>query len=143
MNKKKSYDVAKIIKKAGLRATRPRLSLLSFLQKKKYPLTIQEIVNELIDGKIDQVTVYRMIDTFKLTGIVREINFHGERPRYELEDVEHDHHHIVCTNCHKLEDFIGCDYQRLEKKVLSRSRSFFKITGHSFDLYGLCNKCVK
>ncbi len=141
--KKKYYDTVQIIKRAGLSVTEPRCLLLSFLHKKKYPLTIQKIANGLKNHKINQVTIYRIIDIFKHAGVVREINLHGERSRYEIADSKHNRHHIVCTRCHKLENFIGCDYQKLKKNALNRSRYFSKITGHSFELYGLCNKCMK
>ena len=130
-----------ILNAAGFRATKPRIALLSFLDNSTIPLLINEIVSGLKSAKVDQVTVYRMIEAFKTAGIVREVNLQGERPRYELADIEHDHHHIVCTNCRKVEDFVGCDTSKLEKKALQQSH-FAKVTGHSFDLYGLCNSCA-
>jgi Fe2+ or Zn2+ uptake regulation protein len=139
---KEKKDLAEVIRSAGFRATRPRLSLLSFLEKADFPLSIQEIVDGLT-RKVDQVTVYRMIESFKTAGLVREVNLQGDRPKYELADAENDHHHIVCTKCHRVEDFVGCGVERIEKKALQGSRQFAAITGHSFDLYGLCNTCAK
>ena len=130
-----------ILRKAGFRATKPRVALLTLFSTASTPLSILQSVTHLVPKKIDQVTIYRMIEAFKSAGIVREVNFQGERPRYELSDTEHDHHHIVCTNCHKIEDFIGCDITKLEKRALQQSH-FAKVTGHSFDLYGLCNSCT-
>ena len=143
MKKSKEVPVAEIARSAGFRATKPRLLLLEFLRKAQYPLSIQEIAKSLGRKNVDQVTLYRILDAFKQKGIVREVNFQGERPRYELTDTKNDHHHIVCTNCHKLEDFKGCDAEKIGGKALKQSRSFSKITGHSFDLYGLCNGCAK
>ncbi len=139
----KKGSLTERIRGVGFRATKPRLLLLSFLEKAKSPLSILEIAAKLKGNGIDQVTVYRMVDAFKRAGLVREVNVLQGRSQYELNDVENDHHHIVCTNCHKVEDFIGCDSQRVEKKALNQSRSFSTITGHSFDLYGLCNTCTK
>ena len=138
---KKERDLSEIIRSAGFRATKPRLALLAYLAKAKYPLNIQEVALGL-KNKVDQVTVYRMIESFKSAGLVREVNLQGDRPKYELADAE-DHHHIVCTKCRKVEDFTGCDAECTAKKALKQSRSFAKITGHSFDLYGLCNTCAR
>lgn len=132
-----------ILKNAGFRATQPRVLLLDLLKKSHTPLSIHDIIAKLHTNYVDQVTVYRMIEAFSRTGIVREVNFHGQHARYELSDTEHDHHHIVCTKCHKIEDFVGCDVDHIEKNALHRSHSFSQITGHSFDLYGLCNTCTK
>lgn len=140
--KEHDSDIGRMLRGAGFRATKPRLLAVSFLQKKRNPLLISEMISGLQSNKIDQVTLYRMIEAFTRAGIVREVNLQGERPRYELADLEHDHHHIVCTNCRKVEDFVGCDSERMEKKALSQSH-FSKITGHSFDLYGLCDSCTK
>lgn len=142
MNSRSDLHNKEKLGEAGFRATKPRLALLSFLEKKSAPLLISEIVSGLKPHKVDQVTVYRMIEAFTKAGIVREVNLQGDRPRYELADLEHDHHHIVCTNCRKVEDFVDCDTERLEKKALQQSH-FSKITGHSFDLYGLCDSCAK
>jgi Fe2+ or Zn2+ uptake regulation protein len=134
-------EVAEKIRRAGFRATKQRIALISFLIKAERPIRIQEIADAL-NGSIDPVTVYRMVDAFKKVGIVREVNLRGTHPRYELTD-EHDHHHIVCTDCGRVEDFIDTAHEKIEAKVLARSRSFKKITGHSFDLYGLCKACVR
>jgi Fe2+ or Zn2+ uptake regulation protein len=97
----------------------------------------------LKNDPIDVVTVYRTIELFLKADIVREVNLKGENARYELTDLEHDHHHIVCTGCHRLEDFVGCDSLKVERQALRGSKNFATITGHSFDLYGLCNTCAK
>jgi Fur family ferric uptake transcriptional regulator len=130
------------IRKASFRATKPRIALMSLLERTSKPLSVKEIVEKLAREKIDQVTVYRMVEAFTHAGIVREVNLRNESPRYELED-EHDHHHIVCTSCDKVEDFVDSTHESIEKHVLAKSKSFKQITGHSFDLYGLCKTCAK
>ena len=134
-------EADRIIRNAGFRATTPRRHLFSLLFKEREPLTIQEMAKKLALRNIDQVTVYRMVDAFKKAGMIREVNLRGEHPRYELED-EHDHHHIVCTSCEKVEDFTDLVHESIGKRVLAKSKSFKQITGHSFDLYGLCKTCA-
>ncbi|MBM3261511.1 transcriptional repressor [Candidatus Kaiserbacteria bacterium] len=134
-------SMAETIRDAGFRATKPRLALFSRLTKTSRPMSIQELAQELA-GKVDQVTVYRMIDAFKKAGLVREVHLRGVRPKYELTDPRDDHHHIVCTECRKVEDFVGCGAEKMGKEALRQSRSFAAITGHTFDLYGLCKECI-
>lgn len=136
---KVSHD-ADIIRLAGFRATKPRLDLLSLLQKVKYPLSINELMGQL--GTVDQVTIYRTLNAFKKTGIVNQIDFHDNAARYEYKDAKHDHHHIICITCKKVEDFVGCDYKRLAGEVLKQTPRFAKITGHSFEFFGVCNTCA-
>jgi Fe2+ or Zn2+ uptake regulation protein len=129
-----------VIRRAGFRATKQRVALIAFLAKKDRPLLVQEIT-EGLRGTMDGVTTYRMLGAFKRAGLVREVNLRGEHPRYELAD-ERDHHHIVCTDCGRIEDFTDKAHEKVEAHVLARSKAFKKITGHSFDLYGVCKSCA-
>jgi Fur family ferric uptake transcriptional regulator len=142
MEQKKREETLAILKASGFRATKSRIAVLLLLEKAGKPLSIREIVGRLTGEKIDQVTVYRMVEAFVKKGILREVNLRGDHPRYELQD-EHDHHHIVCTSCERVEDFVDSTHENIEKRVLAKSKSFKQITGHSFDLYGLCKACSK
>ena len=131
---------ANIVRQAGLRATKPRLALLSLLQTAKYPLNIKELSEKL--GTADQVTLYRTLNTFKKADIVNQIDFHDNATRYEYKDTEHDHHHIICVACKKVDDFVGCDYEKLSQEVLKQAPRFAEITGHSFEFFGKCRACI-
>jgi Fur family ferric uptake transcriptional regulator len=142
MEKTKENGLAEIIRKAGFRATKPRLLVLTHLQKAKYPLGIKEIIEGIGRKNVDQVTVYRILDSFKKAGLVVQVDFQHGRAYYELKDAKHDHHHIVCTNCDKVEDFTGCEYEKLATKALKQTHGFAKVTNHSVELFGLCNTCA-
>ena len=129
------------IRGTGFRATTQRVALIAHLSSLRAPQSVLDIAHALRET-CDQVTVYRMIDAFAKAGIVREVNIHGERPLYELTDASDDHHHLVCTNCRKVEDFVGCDVDRIVRDALAHSRQFSSVTSHSFDLYGLCKACA-
>lgn len=135
-------DAVEPIRKAGLRATKPRTLLLSYLRKLKRPQTVIEIAGGL-KRSIDQVTVYRTIESFKKAGLVRELELGQGRPQYELADERNHHHHVVCTNCDKVQDFTGCDSDKLAGKALKQVKGFAEITGHSAEFFGLCNSCVR
>lgn len=138
----KSVCEVSAFKQTGLRATKPRIALLSVLQTAKYPLNIKEIMDKLGAATADKVTLYRTIDAFKKAGIVNQVDFQERSARYEYKDREHDHHHLVCVTCKKVDDFIGCNYQKLSAKVLKQTPSFAEITGHSFEFFGKCRSCV-
>jgi len=143
MGKLSEKELVEIIRKAGFRATKPRLLVLSFLQKVEYPAGIKEIIAGVGRKNVDQVTVYRILDAFKKAGVVVQVDFQHGRAYYELKDAKHDHHHIICTKCDKVEDFTGCDYAKLANKAMHQTRSFAKVTNHSLELFGLCNSCAK
>ncbi len=135
-------EISDSIRDAGFRATKPRIAVISFLTKSKYPLAIQKIVAGLKRTDIDQVTVYRTLDAFKKRGLVAQVDFQHGHAHYELKDKAHDHHHLVCTECSKVEDFTGCQYDKLVHNALRQTRGFAKVTDHSLELFGLCNRCA-
>ena len=130
---------ADILRKANLRATSPRRAVLSYLGKEGRPLSIKEIKRQF--PRIDLATLYRMMETFEKARVVIRVNLGGNYACFELKSVS-DHHHIVCTNCNRIEDFADKVHEKIASRVLKHSRSFTELTGHSFELYGLCNTCV-
>lgn len=130
-----------ILNKADLRATDERLAVLKILSALKKPATLKEI-NKKIKG-IHEVTLYRILASFKEVGLVRQVYFGDVVPYFEILDHKHDHHHIVCTKCKKVSDFVGCQVDSLIKKALNQTKDFNKVTAHSFELFGLCNTCTK
>ena len=130
-----------LLKKAHLKVTKPRLLVLSLLKKNKHPINIKEIIKSST-VKIDQVTLYRVLEDLKSDGIVRQIYFQESCAYFELKDDASDHHHIVCTQCKKGKDFMGCQSEKLADKVLFRTPAFAKITNHSFEFFGICNACA-
>jgi len=129
-----------LLRGAGLRRTSPRVSVLSYICNARYPFSIKELREKF--PRIDLVTLYRMMGDFGKAGIVTRVELGSGRAMFELNDGK-DHHHIVCTSCERIEDFSDTEHERLVGRVLKRSRAFSRLTGHSFELYGLCNSCVK
>ena len=125
-------DPAKIIRDAGLKATKPRMAIFSALQKSKYPINIKDICRKLRQSGTDQVTTYRTLATFKKLGIATQVDFKHRSAYYELHGNGNDHHHIICNKCHKIENFEGCQHEKLAKKALKQVSHFAKITNHSF-----------
>lgn len=138
---KGAKDIKHILKNAGYKATLPRLKVLSLLHKTAVPLSINDIVKKL-RGTADKVTVYRVLDAFKKSGLVRQVDFQHDAAYFELHDKERDHHHVICVKCDRIEDFTGCESEKLAEKALRQTRGFSEITNHSFEFFGLCMSCV-
>jgi Fur family ferric uptake transcriptional regulator len=106
-------------------------------------MSAQDVAKAVRTKKVDMVTTYRTLESFTTSGIAVQVNLQRGRAYYELTEDRKDHHHIVCINCNKIEDFTGCDYGVLVKKALNQTKAFASVTNHSLELFGMCTPCSK
>ncbi len=129
-----------LLKSKGLKITPKRTAILEILNSAKNPVDVEYIKESMKKKhlKIDDVTIYRIIDNFLNTQLVRKYDFLEGKFRYEFALRNH-HHHAICQKCGTIED-IQNDY--LEKTITSlATKKKFTTTDHAFELYGLCYKC--
>lgn len=130
-----------ILKASGLKVTPARIALYDFLRDAQFPQTAHEAQEGTKKAGVDLVTIYRTLTSFEEKGLVRRVDLARESLSYELSD-DH-HHHIVCTDCNKVEDVTIVGDERLVADVLKKTKSFSSISRHSFELFGLCNTCAR
>lgn len=133
-------ELTSLLAECGLKVTRPRLSVLKIFKNSTHPISAQEVAAATL---INGVTIYRIIDSFKERGIIREVNLRHGHSDYELIDHADHHHHIVCTKCGLTEDLYSCGVSGLIKAAIKNSRNFATVNEHSVELFGLCKKCIK
>jgi Fe2+ or Zn2+ uptake regulation protein len=126
------------LRTAGLKVTKSRMAVLKLLTNAKTPLSVDTLSRRA--RGVDRVTVYRILESFVASRIARSVDLRRGHMLYELYD-EHDHHHLVCTQCGTTEDFTGCDIGALVQRALQRS-SFAAVTDHSLELFGTCKQCT-
>jgi Fe2+ or Zn2+ uptake regulation protein len=136
---KEKQDFKTILRNAKLKSTNPRLAVLKALSEVKHPETAQEIHKRL--KNMDIVTLYRTLVSFEKSQLAKRIDMHKDAVYYEF-NINH-HHHIICTDCGKLEDFELCNMDRLTKKIVARASNFKSVQKHALELFGVCNNCVK
>lgn len=137
--KKATPDFSKALHRHGLKATSSRLDVLKALAWTGRPINIQTILG-VLPKRFNKVTAYRVLADLKKAGLVRQIDFQQPHAFFELADPK-DHHHLVCLSCDRIESFTGCEAGRLSKKALRKSKRFAAVTGHSFELFGVCKAC--
>ena len=136
-----SSDVTHMLKSAGLRATKPRVRVLSILEESTIPLSVVDITSLLKRPSVDQVTVYRTLESFVQAGLVNHVELHQGRSFFELATREH-HHHLVCRSCGKVEDVEDCVMDTLQKKIEKKSKHFSTVSSHALEFFGDCKECV-
>ncbi len=125
------------LKAAGLKATSARLKLMLLLDTTKKPISVIKLQKALPD--IDPVTIYRTLISLKGVHMVKQIDFQHGHAHFELAELG-DHHHIICTECHHIEDVENCVVEKVFTR-LSKTSSFAVITDHSLEFFGICKQC--
>lgn len=137
-------DFKSILKDKGFKITQTRLDIFNIFSNDCKPINAEYIYKILKNKKVNLVTIYRTLLSFEKAGILKRVDLHQESVYYELME-DHHHHHIICLQCKKVYNFNGCkeDSDLLISKALKQNKDFNSISHHSFDLFGICKKCVK
>lgn len=124
---------------AIFRKTPVRSAINDFLLTSKFPVDVEQIINFLRSKNMDtnKVTVYRTIDFLFQNGIIDRLEFGEGKFRYEFK--KGDHHHLICSNCGKVEDVEDKHMKNLEKKIYLNKG--FMVKNHSLEFFGLCRDC--
>lgn len=102
-----SEENIKILKKAGLKITEPRLTILALMQEHHEEHFSAEDVYKILlerNEEIGLATVYRVLNQFDEANILIRHNFEGNKSVFELAPTEH-HDHIICMDCGKVFEF--------------------------------------
>lgn len=129
------------LKKAGLKATVPRLKILQMLESSKTRhFSADDVYNNLRDSgeEVGLATVYRVLTQFESAGLVIRHHFESGQSVFELNQGHH-HDHILCVKCGKVEEFI--DETIEERQRLIAEHAGFAMTDHSLYIYGICAEC--
>jgi len=123
------------LKKAGLKATLPRIRILEVLEKHKdNHLSAEDIYKELIKAGEDVglATVYRVLTQFESAGMIMRHNFEEGRAIYEIMPDDH-HDHMVCLESGKVIEFHD---EMIEKRQEEIAKAHgYELVDHSMVLY--------
>jgi Fur family ferric uptake transcriptional regulator len=126
------------LRRAGLKATLPRLRVLRVLEtSERRHLSADNVYRALRDAGDDVglATVYRVLTQFEAAGIVERQHFEGGEAVFELCTGGH-HDHIVCNQCGRIEEFMDETIERCQREIALRAG--FALRDHSLTLYGDC-----
>jgi Fe2+ or Zn2+ uptake regulation protein len=120
--------------------TKFRQALLAVLADQHLPqpasVLSQLLKKSLSQKTIDKVTLYRNLDLLEKDGKLCRTYFLGQEALYELRDDRQHHHHLICTQCHHVEDDIHCTVS------IPPNLAGFRIDHHHLEFYGVCAQCA-
>lgn len=134
-------DASQTLKQAGLAKTIQRMAVLESLIAAASPLSVRDIL-EGIRGKlkINRVTVYRILASFKEGHIIREVDAGQGSSYYEMACLHNPiHPHFNCRRC----GTVLC----MPPLTLSQAWDFFarpynfSIEAVNVQITGVCSRC--
>ena len=126
---------AQDLKKAGLKATLPRLRILEIFESSKMKhMSAEDVYKALLEAGEDVglATVYRVLTQFESAGLVQKHNFDSGHSVYELNEGSH-HDHMVCVKTGKVIEFESEEIEELQKKIADKHG--YQLEDHSLVLY--------
>ncbi len=143
MKEMSKIDAAALLKEAGLKVTRQRQAILELLYEQALHLSAEDIYLELKKRgeEFGLATVYRTLAALEQRGILNKSEQPGSASQCYFPAPHCHQHQLICTGCGKiiyLEDCPAENYLRTLEETYH-----FQITGHSFQIYGLCPGCRK
>tara|TARA_B100000586_G_scaffold136556_1_gene98848 strand:- start:763 stop:1173 length:411 start_codon:yes stop_codon:yes gene_type:complete len=129
------------LKKAGLKATLPRIRILEALESSDHNrhLSAEEIYKQLINSGEDVglATIYRVLTQFESAGIVIRHNFEEGHAVYEITPDDH-HDHMVCLETGNVIEFHDEIIEKRQEEIAAEKG--YQIIDHSMVLYVKPNK---
>ena len=123
------------LKKAGLKATLPRLRILEILERNsELHLSAEDVYRALLeaDEDVGLATVYRVLTQFEGAGIVERHNFDGSHSVFEMARGPH-HDHMVRMDTGQVIEFFDDEIERRQREIVASHG--FELQGHSLVLY--------
>ena len=117
----------KELKKAGLKATLPRIKIMEVLEstaiQEEAHFSAEDIYKELLNRgeNIGLASVYRVLTQFEAAGIVKKHHFEGSHAVYEV--LEENHEHMVDVESGKVLEF-------QDNELIERLNSIAKDAGY-------------
>ena len=129
------------LKRAGLKATLPRLRILEMLEgSPDRHVSAEDLYRALLAAgeSIGLATVYRVLTQFEQAGLVIRHNFDSGSAVFELAASDH-HDHLVCVRCGRVTEFVDETIEERQRAIAARNG--FTMTDHSLIIHGLCSDC--
>ena len=145
-----STDSAEVVPLAGQRVreagqvyTKGRRELVALLSEFGRPATIPDLLE--LGPVLTQSSMYRNMVDLEAAGVVQRIVGGDDRAYFELaEDLIGHHHHLICTECGAIEDFVvsAATERSLDYGLAyALAGSGFHPTSHRLDILGICAQC--
>jgi Fur family transcriptional regulator, ferric uptake regulator len=144
MDQSDDLSLKERLKECGYKFTGQRNDVLDVLVKYSGRHLSTEDIYNIIKSKHPKIgiaTIYRTLMVLYRLGLVNKLDLDDGLSRYELvkPNEDHQHHHLICSNCGNIAEVEGDLLESLEKQIFLKNK--FLVKDHHLKFYGLCEKC--
>ena len=124
-----------------IRVTPQRLVILRVIGEGGGHVTVEAISKRIAAEfpAIHQGTIYRTLDTLRMSGLVTETHMGDRAAVYELPGVHH-HHHLVCERCGGITEVEDALITPVRSAVFTRYG--FQARADHMAIFGICRDCA-
>ena len=132
----------KYLRDHGIKCTGARRKILDAVLELRDHFEAEQVLDLLKERgwKVGKATVYRTLPLLVGCGILKKVRFDVKQAHYEHAFGESPHDHMVCRRCGRIIEFSSDEVEELRALIAKRYR--FHVTGHRFQLSGVCWDCV-
>lgn len=145
-NGKSFHELAfEAMKQHNMRVTKSRVAVIQCLENAVVPLSPKSIYESLLHEyhiKIDQVSVYRILEAFTQLNLIHQVFPSGDYLSCHTRCETNPNHIILnCTKCNKVTE-VHLDFQTIANIFSSVKDKFsFAALNHMFQIDGICKQC--
>jgi Fur family ferric uptake transcriptional regulator len=136
-------NIHRILERAGLRPTLPRLLVLEFFHQRAHEHFSAEQVYKSLNGETRNMslgTLYRALGLLVDSKLLSSLALGEDRLVYELNDGK-PHDHFVCTACGGIREFFDEQIEARQRAVANEFE--FDVSRRQLVLFGRCAECRK
>lgn len=143
MDTKPLYDkLNAYVRKKQLKSTKQRdIIVKTFFDMHGEHVKIEDLLQAVRkhNAAIGYATVYRTLNLLVEAGIANQRRFNDGQSRFEIDDQDEHHDHLICTECGTIIEFHNDSIEKLQEDIARKYK--FKLTRHKMELYGVCSDC--
>ena len=126
----------------GIRDTRARRQVLAVSFDLPGHFEADQVLYLLRErgAKVGKATVYRTLPMLVECGVLQEARFDAKRTHYKFAFGRSRRDQLICRRCGRIIEFESEDVLRIRSRIGETHK--FHVTGHRFQLTGLCQTCV-
>jgi Fur family ferric uptake transcriptional regulator len=132
-------SIGKPLPDSNFRITLQRQVILEEVRMADSHLTADEVY-KVVRARLPRIslgTVYRNLEMLSRLGMIHKLELGGMQKRFDGNI--HDHYHLRCLMCGRIEDVPMEPQTLLEESV--EALTDYKITGHRLEFIGVCLAC--